>query len=173
MDIAKRKFARDLPGFFKTNRAEILQAVLSLFHGVQRQGRSMLGALLPVVELGILFLQVSGVGQKNCAEINGGLCGVDGSAETVLHQTGDPPAMVQVRVSEDDGINFPGGNWRVLPVAFAPFFLSLKESAIQQYLQTALARSIGQGVDQMLGTGNDTGRTKKLNVGQRGLLKEI
>src|SRR5947208_8580916 len=72
--------------------------------------------------------------------------------------------MVQVSVRENDGFDLVGSDRRRLPVALAPFFLALKESAIHQHLQ-ALPRRIAGKIDEVLGAGYSSGGAEKLDVG--------
>ena len=44
--------------------------------------------------------------------------------------------MIQMRVSQDDGIDLARGDGQFFPVAFAPFLLSLKKPAIYKNLDS-------------------------------------
>ena len=68
--------------------------------------------------------------------------------EALLDQSRYPAGVVEVGVGENDGVDFASGNRQVLPVAFAPLFLSLEESAVHQDLNAAFA-AIVAGVDQV------------------------
>src|SRR5215472_4471035 len=68
-------------------------------------------------------------------------------------------------VSQDEGVNFFCRDRGVAPVALTPFFRTLKESAIDQDLETDLAGVIC-GVDEMFGTGNGASGSQELDVGQ-------
>src|SRR5664279_3262767 len=76
--------------------------------------------------------------------------------------------MVKMGVGENDGVDFPGRNRQVLPVAFAPLFLTLEEPTVHQYLDTAFATFIA-GVDQVLRSGDDSCCPQKLDVDQASL----
>src|SRR3954470_18205244 len=56
---------------------------------------------------------------------------------------------------------------QVLPVALTPFFWSLKQSAINQYLRPIFPGEISGSVYQVFRSGHSAGGTKKLNVGQK------
>jgi hypothetical protein len=60
----------------------------------------------PVIRVaGFLLLKVSAVGKEQFGELGGAWCRVDGAAEAVPDQCRNVSAVVQVRVSEDNGIN--------------------------------------------------------------------
>ena len=156
----------ELLHFAELDRAEERQALLRLFHGVERQRRMVLGGAGLVVELGVFFLQVSGVGQQDAAEIDGCGRGIDRPVEALLDQPRDPAGVIEMSVREDDGIDLARWNRQVLPVALTPFLLTLEQSAIDQHLHAYLAALVA-GVDQVFRSGNDSGRAKKLDVAQR------
>ena len=83
-----------------------------------------------------------------------------------FHQAWNPATVIEVRVRENDGINFARRDRSVLPVALAPFFLSLKKAAVDQNLDSLLAARIVGGVDQVLRAGHGPGCAEKLDVGQ-------
>ena len=62
---AKRKFWSELHAFPKTYRLEILHALLGILLGVERQRRLVLAALVLVVEIGVFFLKMTGIGQQH------------------------------------------------------------------------------------------------------------
>ncbi len=72
--------------------------------------------------------------------------------------------MVEMSVSEDQAIDFLGVQRQVLPIAFAPFFLALEESAVDQHLKTAAAGCVAADVDQVFRSSYRAGRAEKLNV---------
>ena len=136
---AEGKLRAELDGRFDFDRFEVLQAILRFFERVERQRRSVLGRSFLVVERGIFFLQVSGVGQNDRAQIDGRWCGVDGAVEAFFHQPRNPAAVVEMRVGEYDCINLAGGDRCVLPVAFAPLLRALKQAAVDQRLESLFA----------------------------------
>ena len=73
-------------------------------------------------------------------------------------------------MSENDRVDLTRRNRHILPIAFTPFFLALKESAINQDLKAIFAARICAGVNQVLGAGHGPRRAKKLDVGQASLL---
>ena len=77
---------------------------------------------------------------------------VDRAVETLFHQSRNPAAVVEMRVCEDHRVNRFGWDRQILPVALAPLLLTLKESAIDQYLQRPSA--IVVDVHQMLRSRN-------------------
>src|SRR5213075_2331807 len=126
----------------------------------------MLGGFFLVVEGSIFFLKMSGVGQHHRTEFDRSLRRINRTVKALLHQTRNPAAMVKVCVGENDGINVARRNWRALPIALAPFLLSLKHSAIDQNLKALFAARVGRGIDEMFRAGNGPGSAKKLDVGQ-------
>src|SRR5574340_435532 len=77
--------------------------------------------------------------------------------------------MIEVGVSEDDGVNLARRQRRVRPVALPPLLLPLEKSAIHQDLEARFAaRDVG-GVDQVLGAGDGAGCAQKLDVGHGSL----
>jgi hypothetical protein len=123
-------------------------------------------SLFLVVERRIFFLKMAGVGQHHRAEFDRRLGREDRTAKPLLDQTRNPAAMVKVSVRENDCINLARRNRRVLPVALAPFLLSLKHSAIDQNLKPLFASRVGRSIDEMFRAGNGPGSAKKLDVGQ-------
>jgi hypothetical protein len=68
-------------------------------------------------------------------------------------------------MGEDDRINFTGRNGEVLPVALSPLFLSLEETAVDEYLNS-LPGGLVASVDQVLRSGYDSSGAQKLDVAQ-------
>ena len=77
----------------------------------------------------MIATQVDGCGRR-----------VNRPAKSLLHQAGNPAAVIEVGVGEDDGIDIARRHGRVLPVALTPFFLSLKHSAVDQGLKPVAPR---------------------------------
>src|SRR5215469_5760259 len=159
---AKREAIAELFAFTEVDRTEQLHALLRLFHGVKRQRRMMLRCVLLVVEFGVFFLQMAGVGQQNATQIDRGLCGVNRSVKSLFDQTRDPPRVVEVRVGEDDCVNGLRRDRQILPVTLTPFLLSLEESTIDQNLKWAASTVIY--VDQVLRSRDNSGGAEKLYV---------
>ena len=74
--------------------------------------------------------------------------------------------MVQMRVGQDDCVNLGRRYRRVLPVALAPFFVTLKQPTINKNLKAILSAAIYPRVDQVFRTCDRAGGAEKLNVGQ-------
>ena len=90
----------------------------------------------------VLFLQVPRVGQHHRAQIDGRLSGVNGAAEAFFNKPRNPAAMIKMGVRQNDCVDLAAGNRRVFPVALAPFFLPLKQSAVNQDLKALFAARI-------------------------------
>ena len=88
------------------NRLEVLQRILRFLEGVERQGGIVLGLIHLVVEARVFFLQVAGVGKDDAAQIDRRRRGVNRAAESLFHQARNPAAVVEMRVRQDDGIDF-------------------------------------------------------------------
>jgi hypothetical protein len=84
----------------------------------------------------------------------------------LLYQAWNPPAMVEMRVRQNEAFNIACGKWEILPITVSPFLLALEQPAVHQQLRTPLAGTIARNVQQMLGTCNSARCTKKLYVCQ-------
>ena len=65
--------------------------------------------------------------------------------------------MVQMRVRQDDRINFRRRDRQLFPVPLPPFFLALKKAAVDQNLDSLPTVSVPRRVDQMFGSSNGAG----------------
>ena len=92
--------------------------------------------------------------------------GVDRPAETFFHQARNPATVIEMRMGKNDGIDFARRDRSILPIALAPFLLSLEKSAVDQNLKSLLATRIVGSVDQVLRARDRAGGAEKLNVGQ-------
>ena len=108
----------------------------------------MLGFLDLVVEACIFFLQVAGVGEDNASQIDGGRGGVNWAMKAFFDQAGNPAAVIEVSMGDDDGVNLFRRDRSVAPVPFAPFFGTLEEPAVDQDLQAAFSGQIAS-IDEM------------------------
>src|SRR5580704_985761 len=117
-----------------------------------------------VVELGIFFLQMSRVRQQDAAQINRWRCGINWAVEALFNQPRNPAGVIEVRVRQDNRVNGICRHRQVLPVTLAPFFLPLKEAAVDQHLQASWAVAID--VYEMFRSGNDACCAKKLDIAQ-------
>ena len=129
---AKRNFRRELPGFFKLHRLEILQAGLCLGECVQRQRRMVFRLLVPVVKIGVFFLQMPGVRKDDSAQVNRGRRGIDRTAEAFPHQPWNPAAVIEVGVGQDHCIDTGRRDRHGLPVTLPPLLGPLEHTAIDQ-----------------------------------------
>ena len=144
---------------------EILQRILRFLERVQRQRRIVFRLLHLVVEARVFFLQMARIRKDDATQIDRRRRGENSPAESFLHQSRNPSAVIEVRMGQDDRVDRSGRNRRVVPVTLTPFFRPLKKPAVDQYLVTALAGRIS-GVDQVLRASNGSRRSKKLDVGQ-------
>ncbi len=97
-----------LHGLAEGHGAELREALLGLFQGVEGESGGVLGTFLLVVKGRVFFLQVAGVREDDAAQIHGGRSGVDRAGEALAAEAGNPSAVVQVGVGEDDGANLSG-----------------------------------------------------------------
>src|SRR5215467_3452910 len=72
-----------------------------------------------------------------------------------------------MRVRQDYGVNFMGRDGGILPVAYPPFLLALKEAAVDKHLQALFARAVVARVDEMFRSGYGAGGAEKLKVGHK------
>ena len=125
---------------------QLFQAVDGFLFGVERQGRCMFGKTMPVGKKGIFFLNVAAVGQQDGGQVAGARCGMDSPAKTFLDQQRQVPAVVQVSMCQDHGIDLIGDHWQGAPVAQAQLFVTLEQSAIdQQTLAVVFNQVFGAG----------------------------
>ena len=66
----------------KRNGVKMLEGHPRILLGVERQCRLVFGKPMTVGKFGILFLQIAGVGQKDCAKIGGRMRTENWTAET-------------------------------------------------------------------------------------------
>src|SRR3974377_1596465 len=66
---------------------------------------------------------------------------------------------------QDYRIDLSCRDWKILPVTLAPFFLPLKQAAVDKYLNSALAADVS-GVNQVLRSGDDSGSAQELDIAQ-------
>ena len=133
---------------------ELLQAMLRIQPGVERQRRRVLRELVAVEESGVFFLQMATVGQQDGAQVARARRAVDGAGVAIAHQQGQVAAVVQVRVREHHGVDLAGRHGQRLPVAQAQRLVALEQPAVEQQ---ALAL-VG---DQVLGAGDGAGATEE------------
>ena len=94
------------------------------------------------------------VRQNQCAEIACAGGAEHAAAEALGDMAGDVPAVIQVRVREDDGVDRGRRDGERLPIAQAQLFEALKESAVDQDL-------VVTRVDEVFGPGDGACRTQK------------
>ena len=101
--------------------------------GIERQGRIVLGKTMPIGKVGILLLQMTGIGQQNSAQDRCVAVGAEnGPPESVLHQQRQIAGMIQMRVGQHDGRDAGRRNRQRRPVAQAQRLEALKQAAIDQ-----------------------------------------
>ena len=126
----------------------------------------MPGSLCLVVVRRVFFLQVAGIGQHHGTQLDGRLRGIDRPVKPLLHQPRNPAAVIEMRVRENDSIDFARRDWSVLPVAVTPLFRTLKQTAVDQDLKSLRVARVGSGIDEMFRAGHSAGSAEKLDVGQ-------
>src|SRR4029077_12562688 len=109
--------------------------------------------------------QMAGIRKDDAAQVDGRQSGVNRATEALFHETRNPSAVIEVSVCQNDCVDFFGGHRSITPVALAPFFRPLEQSAIDENLEAGLA-SVVSRVDEMLGAGDGSCRAEKLDVGQ-------
>ena len=84
-------------------------------------------------ELGVLLLDVRGIGQHHGAEVARRGSGEDRAVEALAHQEGKPAGVVDVRVAQHHGVDSPGIH-RQVHVLGARFGASpLEEAGVEQH----------------------------------------
>jgi hypothetical protein len=92
----------------------------------------VLGVAIPVRCLGLLFLEVTTIGQENGAEVTRGRGAVDWPAEAVFHEQGKVATVVEMGVRENHGIERGRREWEWLPIPQPKLLEALKETTIDQ-----------------------------------------
>ena len=115
----------------------IVAARLQLRHGaervdfgIERQRRLVLREVVAVRERGVFFLQASGIGQHDLAEILRAQRAEHAAAEALRDEPRQVAAVIQVRVGQDDGLEARGGNRQILPVPQAELLQALEQPGI-------------------------------------------
>ena len=121
---------------------------------IERQGGLMLGVAALVGELGVLFLQVRGIGQHELAQVGRAGGAVNGSLEPLRNEPRQPAGMIDVRVGQHDSMNRLGRYWQRRPIALAQLLETLEQTTVEQ-------DSLSVDVEQVLGAGDGTGGSEK------------
>ena len=156
-----------MPCLPKIHRLEIRQTCHRFRLGIKRQRRIVTGRFCADCESGIFFLQVAGIWQQNAAQINRGRSGINRSAKSILHQSRNPAAMVQVGVRQNHMLRCrwpPPANFAscARAILFVPG--TVRNRLI---LACRFCRRSPGSIDQVLRSGHCTGCPKELNVCQK------
>src|SRR5262249_21055973 len=163
---AKRKLCPQFHRFPKGNGPKQMQAVFGLLERVERQGRLVLGGAFLVVKSSFFFLKMAGIGKDHGTQVDGRLRGVDRALETSFDQPGNPATVVEMGVGQNHGVDLSRRYWSIFPVADAPLFPTLKQTTVNENLQSLLAVKIAGGVDEMLRARHRPRGAQKLKVSQ-------
>ena len=85
--------------------------------------------------------------------------------KSLVDETRYPAGVVQVSMRQDYRIDLSCRDWKILPVTLAPFLLPLKQAAVDKDLNSAFAADVS-GVNEVLGSGNDSGSAQELDIAQ-------
>ena len=135
-------------------RLQLRQRARGVDLRVQRQRRLVLREVVPVGELGVLFLQASGVGQDDAAEILGALRAEHAAAEALRDEARQIAAVIEVRVRQHDRLDARRRHRQVLPVALAQLLQALEQPRVDHD-----ARAVG--VDEVLRARDGAGGAEK------------
>jgi hypothetical protein len=105
----------------------------SVLRRVQRQGGLVLGEASLVGEAGLFLLEMGRIGQEDLAEPAGVGGRDDPAGEAVAHQSGQPAAVVDVGVGDDDGVDRGGIDRERLPVGQAIALRALEQSRVDEH----------------------------------------
>ncbi len=122
----------DLKGVCVVEGLDLRQHAPRVLLRVEGQRGLVLGEALLVGVARVFFLDVSGVGQQDAAEVARGGGGVDRRFEAIPDHHGQVSRMVQVGVREDHGVEAIGRHRRALPVAQPQLLEALVEAAVDE-----------------------------------------
>ena len=80
----------------------------------------------------VFLLQTTGIGQHDSHQVRGAGRADDAAAEPLGDEPWQVAAVIDVGVSQDDGVKAPGGNGQRLPVAIPQFLEPLEQPGIDQ-----------------------------------------
>ena len=107
-------------------RLEQGQRLLGIRHRVERECRGVLG-IPEVVGMGcVLLLQIGRVGQQVSEQIGGRARAVHRSAEATPHQQREIPGVVDMSMTQDDGVQLGWHERRCQPITFAELLQPLE-----------------------------------------------
>ncbi len=105
--------------------------------GVERQGGFVLRIAMLVRVRRVFLLNPPRVGQHDPAQVARARRAVHPSSESISDQSRQVPAVIQVSVRQDDGLELGGVEREILPVALPEFLQALKQPAIDQDFRRA------------------------------------
>ena len=109
---------------------------------------------MPTSVIGVLFHQFCRVQQENTGNLQRGFSAEDCSLKTFPNQPGQIPAVIEMRVRQQYGVEFGHVRGYGSPIAQTQSFQTLKKAAIHQHATTAFFQ-------QIAGTRDRPGGTKK------------
>src|SRR5262249_7600730 len=102
----------------------------------------------------VFFLDVRRIRQHECAEVARSRRAEDPAAIPLGHEARQIPAVIEVRVREDDGVDLRGVERQSRPVSQPKLLEALKQSAIDEDFAAI-------EIEKMLRPGDGSGRTEK------------
>ncbi len=136
------------------------QRAFRVVNGEERESRVVLGIPLPVRVRRILFLDAGGIRQEDPRKVGRRRRRVDRSPEAFFDKAGQHSGVIDMRVREENSIQFTRIERRLVPVAEPKLLEPLELAAIDKY-----ARIVR--FEQETRAGHSTGRTMKGNGGHR------
>ncbi len=135
--------------------AEEIHAVERVEHGIQRLNlRPAIAPGLFVPPIGLFFLQTGRIQHHQAGQL-AARCGRDDlAAKTARDQQRDAPAMIEMRVRQQQVIDIPGFESERLPVFLLDLAAALIETTVDQ-------DALPGAFHQVTGAGHATGRPMK------------
>lgn len=106
------------------------QRIVGVLFRVERKGRAMFGGPFLVGVLGVLFLQMTGVGQQDAGEVHRRWGGIDRPGVSLFDEPRQISGVVEVGVGEHDGVDRRRIDGKRRPVSLPKRLVALKEATV-------------------------------------------
>ena len=134
--ISSTNAFRDWDPLLVGDRLKLSETGLGVFGRIDRLHYcSATPRIAPVQLLDFELLDVGGIGKHHRAQVQRRTGCMNGTGEPVLHQLWQQPAMINVRMSEDHGVNRFGCKWKRPVVELSLRFGTLEHAAVDQDLR--------------------------------------
>ena len=139
------------------NERQMFKNFLCILQRVERQRRLVFRKAMAIRELGILFLEVSGIGQKDFTKIGSCFGTEDAPCEPLFDQQGEVARVIDMRVRQDNGFDTAWLDRKWLPVLQPQCLEALKQPAVDENAMRPV-------FDKVLRSGNRTGASQECEV---------